>query len=90
MSVTIERVMDALSTVIDPEIHRPITDLTMVSPDRVAIDGGTVSVEVLLTTAGCPLRNTISADVHKAVADLDGVESVKVSMGVMSDEQKKG
>lgn len=89
MSVTIERVMDALSTVIDPEIHRPITDLTMVSPDRVAIDGGTVSVEVLLTTAGCPLRNTISADVHKAVADLDGVESVKVSMGVMSDEQKK-
>lgn len=89
MSVTIERVMDALSTVIDPEIHRPITDLNMVSADQVVIDGGHVSVEVLLTTAGCPLRNTISADVHKAVADLEGVDSVKVSMGVMSDEQKK-
>lgn len=89
MSVSIDQVMTALGTVIDPEIRRPITDLDMVSPDLVAIDGATVSVRVLLTTAGCPLRNTIAADVEKTVGALDGVEAVTVETGVMDDEQKK-
>ena len=89
MSVSIDQVMAALETVIDPEIHRPIVDLNMTSAEQVTIDGSTVTVEVLLTTAGCPLRTTINADVIKAVGTIEGVENVKVDMGVMSDEQKK-
>lgn len=89
MSVSLDEVMTALATVIDPEIHRPITDLNMVSSEGVAVDGSSVSVKVLLTTAGCPLRNTIAADVKTALAALEGVESVNVDMGVMDDEQKK-
>lgn len=89
MSVSIDQVMAALETVIDPEIHRPIVDLNMTSAEQVTIDGSTVTVEVLLTTAGCPLRTTINADVIKAVGAIEGVENVKVDMGVMSDEQKK-
>lgn len=89
MSVSLDEVMTALATVIDPEIHRPITDLNMVSPEGVAVDGSSVSVKVLLTTAGCPLRTTIAADVKTAVGALEGVESVNVDMGVMDDEQKK-
>ena len=87
MTLTSQNVLDALSTVIDPEIRRPITDLNMV--DEVVIDGSTVSVTILLTTAGCPLRNTISEDVHKVLGALDGVTDVKVTMDVMNDEQKK-
>lgn len=89
MSVSIDQVMAALETVIDPEIHRPIVDLDMTSAKQVTIDGSTVTVEVLLTTAGCPLRTTINADIIKAVGTIEGVENVKVDMGVMSDEQKK-
>lgn len=89
MSVSIDQVMTALESVIDPEIRRPITDLNMVSPELVHIDGSKVSVKVLLTTAGCPLRTTISADVHKVVGALDGVESVSVETGVMDDDEKK-
>ena len=89
MSVSIDQVMAALETVIDPEIHRPIVDLNMTSAEQVTIDGSTVTVEVLLTAAGCPLRTTINADVIKAVGAIEGVENVKVDMGVMSDEQKK-
>ncbi|CRH61133.1 antiporter inner membrane protein [Chlamydia trachomatis] len=89
MSVSIDQVMAALETVIDPEIHRPIVDLNMTSAEQVTIDGSTVTVEVLLTTAGCPLRTTINADIIKAVGTIEGVENVKVDMGVMSDEQKK-
>lgn len=87
MSVTEEQVMAVLDTVMDPEIRRPITDLNMV--DNVAVDGGTVDVEVLLTTAGCPLHTTITKDVKDSVGALDGVETVNVHMGVMNDEQKK-
>ena len=89
MSVSIDQVMAALETVIDPEIHRPIVDLNMTSAEQVTIDGSTVTVEILLTTAGCPLRTTINADIIKAVGTVEGVENVKVDMGVMSDEQKK-
>lgn len=89
MSVSIDQVMAALETVIDPEIHRPIVDLNMTSAEQVTIDGSTVTVEVLLTAAGCPLRTTINADIIKAVGTVEGVENVKVDMGVMSDEQKK-
>lgn len=89
MSVSIDQVMAALETVIDPEIHRPIVDLNMTSAEQVTIDGSTVTVEVLLTAAGCPLRTTINADIIKAVGAVEGVENVKVDMGVMSDEQKK-
>ena len=46
-------------------------------------------MKILLTTAGCPLRNTIAADVKSALGVLEGVEDVTVEMGVMNDEQKK-
>ncbi len=87
MSVTEAAVRDALKGVIDPEIRRPITDLDMV--DNVSVDGGTVDVNVLLTVAGCPLSGTITEDVRTIVGGLEGVDTVRVSMGVMNDAQKK-
>ena len=89
MPVTLESVMDALGQVIDPEIRRPITDLNMVTPDLITIDGSSVAIKVLLTTAGCPLRTQITKDVTERVGALDGVENVSVEMGVMDDDQKK-
>lgn len=77
----------ALATVLDPEIHRPITDLGMVESIDVAADGA-VAVGVLLTTQGCPLRDRITRDVTAAVEKVAGVTSVAVQLGVMSDEQR--
>lgn len=87
MTVTEARILEALATVEDPEIHRPITDLNMV--ESISIDGSAVSITILLTTAGCPLRNKIQADVTAAVSAVDGVDTVNVTMGAMNDEQKK-
>jgi ATP-binding protein involved in chromosome partitioning len=85
---TIELINAALTTVKDPEIHRPITELGMV--DDVAIsDDGTVTVKVLLTTAGCPLKDRITTDVTNAVSAVAGVTAVRVSLDVMSDAQKQ-
>ena len=79
--------MEALASVHDPEIRKPITELGMVGD--IDIDDGAVTVNILLTTAGCPLRDTITGDVENAVQAVEGVQSVNVVMGVMNDEQKK-
>jgi ATP-binding protein involved in chromosome partitioning len=78
----------ALASVNDPEIHRPITELGMVKGIDIAKNGA-VRVEVWLTVAGCPLRDTITRDVTTAVGKLPGVSSVQVELDVMSDEQRK-
>ena len=83
-----EQVTKALDGVQDPEIHRPITELGMVKGIEIAPDG-TVAVQVWLTVAGCPLRETITRDVTTAVGKLPGVSSVRVELDVMSDEQRQ-
>ena len=79
----------ALATVNDPEIRRPITDLGMVESVE-ADELGVVSVRVLLTVAGCPLKETITRDVTTAVQRVPGVTRVALDLGVMSGEQRAG
>ncbi len=85
---TVEQVTRALDGVLDPEIRKPITELGMVKRVEVA-PGGAVRVEVWLTVAGCPLRDTITREVTAAVGKLPGVSSVRVDLDVMSDEQRR-
>ncbi|MGN6250609.1 MAG: Mrp/NBP35 family ATP-binding protein [Marmoricola sp.] len=86
-SPDLEQVRAALATVNDPEIKRPITELGMVDSLDVDADGR-VAVTVLLTVAGCPLKDTITRDVNAAVSRVPGVTSVDLQLGVMSDEQR--
>jgi ATP-binding protein involved in chromosome partitioning len=85
---TTEQVTEALARVNDPEIRRPITDLGMVKNVDIAPDGR-VRVEVYLTVAGCPLRDTITREVTAAVTAVPGVSAVAVDLDVMSDEQRR-
>jgi ATP-binding protein involved in chromosome partitioning len=84
---TLEAVRSALAGVNDPEIRRPITELDMV--ENVTVDEGRVKVALLLTVAGCPMKDTLTRDVKAAVGALDGVEEVVVDLGVMSAEQRE-
>jgi ATP-binding protein involved in chromosome partitioning len=88
-SPVLEQIHAALATVNDPEIKRPITELGMV--ESVDLDDtGKVSVKVLLTVAGCPLKDTINRDVTAAVATVAGVTAVDLELGVMTAEQRAG
>ncbi|HNN47663.1 MAG TPA: iron-sulfur cluster assembly protein, partial [Marmoricola sp.] len=86
-SVNIPDVEAALATVNDPEIKRPITEINMVE-DISVDDNGHVTVRVLLTVAGCPLKDTITRDVTAAVSRVAGVTGVTVDLGVMTTEQR--
>jgi ATP-binding protein involved in chromosome partitioning len=84
---TVDQVRGVLAGVMDPELKASITDLGMVG--EISIDAhGVVTVPVVLTTAGCPLRHQIKVDVEAKVLGLPGVESVRVEYGEMTGEQK--
>jgi ATP-binding protein involved in chromosome partitioning len=88
-SPLLEPVRAALATVNDPEIKRPITELGMVESVEVD-DTGKVDVKVLLTVAGCPLKDTINRDVTAAVSAVPGVTGIQLELGVMTAEQRAG
>ena len=78
----------ALSTVDDPEIRRPITELGMVR-DVVLRPDGVAVISLLLTVAGCPLKDKLRTDITAAVGAVDGVSGVEIDFGVMTPEQRK-
>jgi ATP-binding protein involved in chromosome partitioning len=85
---TKEEVRQALRNVLDPEIGKPIEDVGMLQDIEVA--DGTIRVHVLLTIAGCPLKDRINTDVTAAVAPiLDPGQRVEVVLGEMTEEQRQ-
>ncbi|MET0931277.1 MAG: P-loop NTPase, partial [Aeromicrobium sp.] len=86
-AVTEDRIRTALESVNDPEIKRPITELGMV--DTITIEEHQITVRILLTVSGCPLKDTLTRDVTAAVGTVAPAAAVFVDMGVMSDEQRK-
>jgi ATP-binding protein involved in chromosome partitioning len=86
---TEEQVRAALRQVLDPEIGKPIEDLGMLK--GIEIEGDVIRVYVLLTIAGCPLRERIDSDVRGALATIEGVDPAKaeIVMGEMTGEERE-
>ncbi|MDX5456337.1 Mrp/NBP35 family ATP-binding protein [Micromonospora tulbaghiae] len=88
VSTVSDAIQAALATVNDPEIRRPITELGMVqSAER--DEDSVVRVELLLTVAGCPLKDKLRSDITAAVGAVPGVSGVEIIFGVMSPEQRQ-
>jgi ATP-binding protein involved in chromosome partitioning len=84
--VTEDQVRDALRSVNDPEIGRPIEDLGMLQ--GIQVEDGLVRVHVLITIEGCPLKDRITDEVTRALAPVEGVERVAVDLSPMSEQQR--
>lgn len=83
-----QTVWDALTRVIDPEIHRPITELGMV--DRISVnEHGAAEVDLKLTIAGCPAARRIEADVTEATLGASGVTEARIDVGVMNAKERQ-
>src|SRR6202167_5321342 len=77
-----EQIRERLSHVLDPELGASIVELGMVG--EISVNGeGRATVNVALTTIGCPLKSQIERDVREAVLLIDGVTGVDLVMGVL-------
>jgi Mrp family chromosome partitioning ATPase len=81
-------IMEALKTVIDPELNRSIVDLQMVRDLKITPDGA-VSLTLALTIPSCPLREKIKKDTEAAIQKVAGVSAVEITLGAMTEEERK-
>ena len=77
-------VESALTRVIDPELRRSITELGMV--EDISIEGERLEIRILLTIAGCPMRDRLETDIRKELASI--TRDIHVTFGVMNQEQR--
>jgi metal-sulfur cluster biosynthetic enzyme len=90
-----EQVLEALKSVVDPELGINIVDLGLVYEVEVA-EGGDVDIQYTLTTMGCPIGPLIEDQMGAFLAPLDGIGEVRPEMvlrpawspEMMSDEAK--
>ena len=88
-------VMDALRTVMDPELGVNVVDLGLVY--SVDVFDGDVSVTITTTTPACPIGSFLEDQVRWAVMRIPGVGSVEVDVvhtppwtpGLMSDQARE-
>ncbi len=78
MSNSNQLVMDALSTVIEPELNRDIVSLNMVRDLRVT--DGIAEFTIVLTTPACPLKDVFVERCTAAlVGQVEGIESIRIN-----------
>ena len=86
-AVDLEAVHAALAGVEDPELRMSLADAGMLGQVELG-RSGLVRVTVRLTTATCPMKERLVADVTDAVRTVLGVERVEVTLGAMSEGER--
>ena len=71
-------ILETLRQVVDPEIDCNIVDLGLIYGSR--IEGRKVTVQMTLTTQGCPMHESIAWGVKIALLALEGVEEAEVEI----------
>jgi ATP-binding protein involved in chromosome partitioning len=87
--ITEQNVLEALSHVQEPELHRDLVTLKMIKDIR--IQDNAVNFTVVLTTPACPLRGQIETEAKAAVAALGAKQiNIKWDANVPSDSRIMG
>ena len=76
--VTLDQVRLALRRVKDPELNLNIVDLGLVYD--IAVDGAVVTIDMSLTSPGCPSGPEIMSEAERQVRSLPGVEDVVMNL----------
>jgi ATP-binding protein involved in chromosome partitioning len=84
--VTHDDIRRALSSVQDPELHKSIVELGMVRD--IVLEDARIGATIVLTTAGCPLRNQIRAEAEQALAGIAQGRAVEIKLDAMSCDER--
>lgn len=76
--LTQEAVLDALRSIIDPDLGQDIVSLGFIK--ELEIRGGHVSFKIEMTTPACPMRERFKSQASECVSAVPGVTSVDVAM----------
>jgi ATP-binding protein involved in chromosome partitioning len=88
MSDQTQPIMAALSTVIEPELHRDIVSLNMVRD--VSVTGDTARFTIVLTTPACPLKNVFQERCEAAlIGVVPGIQRIDIKWDAQVPTDKK-
>ena len=88
MSITKEKVLEALRNVDDPDLKKDIVTLGMVRD--LVVEGKNVSFTVMLTTPACPMKDMIhKASVNAVIHFVDKDANVNVKMDADTTSRRK-
>lgn len=73
------RILQALETVIDPELGIDVVNLGLIYEIRFADDGAT-EIDMTLTTMGCPLADLLTDQIYDAMKDVPEVTKTDVKL----------
>src|SRR5689334_21673095 len=71
-----DAVMKALSTVIEPELHKDLVTLNMIR--NLSIEGSTAHFTIMLTTPACPLKDVMNKAAEAAVLKVPGITALDI------------
>jgi metal-sulfur cluster biosynthetic enzyme len=77
-AVTADQVRMVLRRVKDPELNLNIVDLGLIYD--VAVTGSAVTVDMSLTSPGCPSGPEIMSEAERQIRDMPGVSEVNVNL----------
>ena len=73
-----DTVITALRDVYDPELGINVVDLGLIKD--VKIDNNDVTIDMIFTIPGCPLRDYMLSQIKETVESIEGVKSVTVNI----------
>jgi metal-sulfur cluster biosynthetic enzyme len=76
---SVEELWEVLKQVQDPELHMGIVDLGLVYHVEME-ESGLVSIDLTLTSPGCPIGPMIQGQAYHLLTQLEGVEDVEVNL----------
>ncbi len=86
-TITEARVLEALKSVMDPELGKDLVTLNMIR--NIVIEGDNVKFSLILTTMACPLKKEIETSAVNAVKSIPGVGSVIIETGAQVPTAKR-
>lgn len=79
MAITNEKILKALSTVIEPDLKKDLVSLNMIK--NLSIDANNISFDLVLTTPACPLKDKMHNDCVKAIkSEMPEAGDIKINM----------
>lgn len=81
-----EKILENLSKVQDPDLHKDIVSLGFVK--NLKIEGSHVTFDLELTTPACPVKDELKKQCEDGIKSIDGIDSVEVNLTAQERKQQ--